>query len=156
MKLSVLRHCEKTAGFRGNPIFYFHSLLLDEIVRWNPKQIKNFSTLKKDIKNSTKGGPKVNNDIKKPFVDHFDTYNGKNGEHLIEVFNDGRKTYYFTKDIPKGTSQATSLDSFKDTTNILPQSSQNLNSNLENISKKPSSFDEWLEELKRKRKFRGR
>ena len=43
-----------------------------------------------------------------------------------------------------------------DSNNIIPPTTQTLNPNLENISKKPSSFDEWLEELKRKRKFRGR
>ena len=39
---------------------------------------------------------------------------------------------------------------------IIPPTTETHNPNLENISKKPSSFDEWLEELKRKRKFRGR
>ena len=108
MKLSVFRHCEETAGFRGNPIFYFHSLLLltDVLLVLHKVATPNLT------------GPKPE------------------GQGLPKPFD------------YKKINQRDSLG-------IIPQSTQNLNPNLENISKKPSSFNEWLEELKRKRRFKG-
>ena len=69
------------------------------------------------------------------------------------------------KSIPDGTSHATSTDSNKDTSNIIPPSQPNLNPNnaktqanlgqnlnQNNTIKPPKSDWEWREWLKRKRK----
>ena len=97
-----------------------------------------------------------NTDPEKIYTSHFEVYRGKNGDHLVDVNKNGKRRYYTTKDTLEGNLRALSTGTFKSDSNIIPPTTETLNPNLENISKKPSSFDEWLEELKRKRKFRGR
>ena len=69
-----------------------------ELSRWNPKQAVNYPTLKKDIKNSVKIADRKNIDKSKPFLKKFDVYQGENGQHLIGVYSDNKRNYYFTND----------------------------------------------------------
>lgn len=88
---------------------------VQEQLRWNPKQGQNYPELIKDIKNA-KQLPDVPNlkPQKKPEVDHYEVYQGKNGKHLIEVNKQGKKRYYITKDTINGTPQAASPGSKDD------------------------------------------
>ena len=40
-------------------------------------------------------------------------YRGKNGDHYIEVFNNGEKRYYITKDTPQTATHTTSTDDLR-------------------------------------------
>ena len=60
-----------------------------------------------------------------------------------------------TPDIVSNQNEMTPSLYLNKDTSIIPQIPQTLNSNLENISKKPSSFGDRLEELKRKRRLKG-
>ena len=83
---------------------------------------------------------------------------GIRGNNLIEVNNDNFRRYYITRSIPDGTSRTTSADSIKDTINIIPSSTQNLNPSQSakvyetSTPQAPKLNDEWLSWLKRKRK----
>lgn len=59
-----------------------------------------------------------------------------------------------TRSTPSGTSHATSTDSTKSANNIIQPLQTNLNPSQSSIQK-PISHNEWLEELKRRRKKRG-
>ena len=123
-----------------------------EQLRWNPQGAINYPELKKDIKNATRLPNEPNKDEGKKFTDHFEVYRGKYGDHLIEVDkNNGARRFYMTRSTPSGTSHATSTDSTKSANNIISSTQNNLNPSQQSIQK-PLSHNEWLEELKRRRK----
>jgi len=96
-----------------------------------------------------------NTDKNKIFTDHFEVYRGSNGDHLIEVNKDGSRRYYMTKSIQDGTSLAASKDSIKDTNSIITNSQSTLNPLVSKQTlQTPKSHNQWLEDLKRKRKNR--
>ena len=126
-----------------------------EILRWNPKIGQNFPELVSDIKHS-KRVENIQNEKPetKIFTDYFEVYRGKLGDHLIDVNKDGSRRYYTTKDTPEGSLRTTSTGTFGSANNIITPSQNNLNPTQPaqpQIPQKLSSFDEWLEELKRKR-----
>ena len=126
-----------------------------EQLRWNPQGATNYSKLKNDLKNAIKLPNEPNKDKTKIFTDHFEVYRGKLGDHLIEVDkNNGPRRFYMTRSTPDGTSHATSTDSIKSANNIIPPSQSNLNPSQQ-ATQKLGSFNDWLEELKRKRKKRS-
>ena len=124
-----------------------------EILRWNPKQAQNFPELTKDIKNAKKQPNMPNNDNEKLYTDHFEVYRGKQGDHLIEVNKNGNRRYYTTKDIPEGSLRAPSTGTLENSS-IIPSFQPNLNPSQQ-ATQKLGSFNDWLEELKRKRKKRN-
>ena len=126
-----------------------------EQLRWNPQGAANYPELKNDIKNATRLPNEPNKDKGKTFTDYFEVYRGKYGDHLIEVDkNNGPKRFYMTRSTPSGTSHATSTDSTKSANNIIQPLQNNLNPSQQSIQK-PLSHNEWLEELKRRRKKLG-
>lgn len=104
---------------------------LQETLSHNPKQAKNFPTLVNDIKNSTRL-PDIPN-IKpeqKPFVTHYEVYQGRNGDNLIEASEDGIRRFYLTKDdVPNGTLRTTNTGSKENTNNIIPHLPNEYNPN---------------------------
>ena len=113
------------------------------------------TTSEKDIKNATRLPNELNKDKGKIFTDHFEVYRGKYGDHLIEVDkNNGPRRFYMTRSTPSGTSHATSTDSTKSANNIIAPIQNNLNPSQQSIQA-PMSHNEWLEELKRRRKKLG-
>ena len=122
-----------------------------EVLRWNPKQAQNFSELTKDIKKSKKLPNMPNKDDEKIYTDHFEVYRGNLGDHLIDVNKNGNRRYYTTKDIPEGSLRAPSTGTFENANNIISSTQNNLNPSQQSIQK-PLSHNEWLEELKRRRK----
>ncbi len=126
-----------------------------EQLRWNPQGAINYPELRNDIKNATRLPNETNKDKGKIFTDYFEIYRGKLGDHLIEVDkNNGPRRFYMTRSTPSGTSHATSTDSTKSANNIIQPLQTNLNPSQSSIQK-PISHNEWLEELKRRRKKRG-
>jgi hypothetical protein len=110
-----------------------------EILRWNPKQDKNFPELKKDIKNAQNVGTRKNIDENKKYLNDFDVYRGKNGEHLIANYDDKNRNYYFTNDeIPSSTVQTTSLTSAKDFNNSITDNAENVNPLVDKKTKMPA------------------
>ena len=90
----------------------------------------------------------------KLFTVHFEVYRGKYGDYLIEVDkNNGSRRFYMTRNTPSGTPHAISTDSTKSANNIIPALQNNLNNSQQPIQK-PLSNEEWLEELRRRRKKR--
>ena len=101
---------------------------LQEILRWNPKQAQNFPDLVNDIKISKRLPDAPNlKPQQKPFVSHYELYEGKNGLHHIEVLKNGEKRFYTTKDTLAGTPQATSQGSNKSINNMINDFSPNFN-----------------------------
>ena len=101
---------------------------IQEQLRWNPQQTQNLPELVEDIKNAQRL-PDVPNTkpLEKPYVSHYEVYRGKNGDHYIEVMQDGNKRFYITKDAYTGTPHATSTGSnvdietsFESPNSILP------------------------------------
>ena len=94
----------------------FTGKALEEQMKHNPKQGQNFPDLISDIKNAKK--PEYSPNIKpeeKPDISHYDVYRGKNGDHYVEISKNKDSRFYITKDdIPKRTTQDTSLDTSKD------------------------------------------
>ena len=125
-----------------------------EVLRWNPKQAQNFSELTKDIKKGKKLPNMPNKDDEKIYTDHFEVYRGNLGEHLIDVNKNGNRRYYTTKDIPEGSLRAPSTGTFENANNIISSTQNNLNPSQQSIQA-PMSHNEWLEELKRRRKKLG-
>ena len=80
---------------KDGKIIYFPKNGAGEQLRWNPKQGQNFPDLINEIKNSTKNRKSPKNDIKdKPNVSHYDVYEGKNGEHFIEVYKNDSSSFH--------------------------------------------------------------
>ena len=113
--------------------------------------------LKKQIKTGTKKSPKY--DYEREDIKGFDIIqNSKNGKtYEYQIANDkvnGNK-FYMVKDITKTDSFPTDWDqhpgSGKSPNNIIQPSYNNLNPSQQSIQK-PLSHNEWLEELKRRRK----
>lgn len=106
----------------------------DENLTWNPKQGQNFPELKRDIKNAKRLPDRINVKAeKKPNIDHYEVYRGKNGDHLIEVFKKDKsgtsqKRYYFTSDTPGGPSRDTIPDSTEGITSMIHDKINNFNS----------------------------
>ena len=127
-----------------------------EVLRWNPKQAQKFPELTYDIKKADRLPNISNMDNEKIYTDHFEVYRGKLGDHLIEVNKNGNRRYYTTKDIPEGSLRAPSTGTFGNANNIITNSSPNLNPQISNQSiQTPKTNEQWLEELKKKRKKRG-
>ena len=98
-----------------NGNFDFSKRGLQEQLRWNPQQAQNFSELVNDIKNAKRLPDAPNTKpLEKPDVSHYEVYRGKNGDHYIEVFNNGEKRYYITKDTPQTATHTTSTDDLRD------------------------------------------
>ncbi len=99
---------------------------------YNPNQmtVPTIQTLPND-KNSTRL-PDIPN-IKpeqKPFVTHYEVYQGRNGDNLIEVSEDGIRRFYLTKDdVPNGTLRTTNTGSKENTNNIIPHIPNEYNPN---------------------------
>lgn len=108
--------------------FEFTRRGLQEILRWNPKQAQNFPDLVNDIKISKRLPDAPNlKPQQKPFVSHYELYEGKNGLHHIEVLKNGEKRFYTTKDTLAGTPQATSQGSNKSINNMINDFPPNFN-----------------------------
>lgn len=73
-----------------------------EQLRWNPQQGQNYPDLINDIKNAERlpDSPNRKPD-QKPNVKGYEVYQGKNGQHFVEVQKSGQKRFYITKDTPK-------------------------------------------------------
>ena len=124
-----------------NGNFDFSKRGVQEQLRWNPKQAQNFSELVNDIKNAQRL-PDVPNTkpLEKPDVSHYEVYRGKNGDHYIEVFNNGEKRYYITKDTPQTATHTTSTDDLRgigtyleSPNNIIPFVYPNYNTPKDNL-----------------------
>ena len=74
---------------------------LKEVLRWNPKQAKNFPILKNDIKHSKEINFESQKHNRKDTITHFEVIKGENGFYIIAVSKDGNKKYYFSRDIPR-------------------------------------------------------
>ena len=114
--------------------------------------------LKKQIKTGVKKDSKY--DYAREDISKFDIIqNSKNGKiYEYQIANDkinGNK-FYMVKDTTKTNSSPTVWDqhpgSGKSSTNIIPPLVNNLNSNTSKPVLKLPSWEEWLEELKRKRR----
>ena len=77
--------------------------------------------------------------LEKPDVSHYEVYRGQNGDHYIEVFNNGEKRYYITKDTPQTATHTTSTDVLRgigtyleSPNNIIPFEYPNYNSQVGN------------------------
>lgn len=108
---------------------------IQEILRWNPMQAQNLPELVNDVKKA-KRLPDVPNlkPEQKPNVSHYEVYQGKNGLHHIEVFENGEKRYYVTKDsiddiekLTKSSDQTTSLGTLSKPNNIINDVTPNIN-----------------------------
>ena len=138
---------------------------MKETITQNPAYVDKVVNLSKNLRNAevVSTAPPIHNH-KYP-IKQFHRLKGDNADYYVAENQKGN--YYFHKVAtpnltgpkPEGQGLPKPFDYKKinqrDSLGIIPQSTQNLNPNLENISKKPSSFNEWLEELKRKRKFKG-
>lgn len=101
---------------------------VQEQLRWNPELAKNFPELKKDLNTAKRLPNEPNKDaLDKKYTKYFEVYRGKNGDHLIERFEDGRRRYYMTKNIPTGTPHATSTGSNRNASNIIPHQNKSFN-----------------------------
>ena len=93
---------------------------MQETLTWNPKQAQNFPDLINDIKNSKRLPDAPNlKPQQKPFVSHYELYEGKNGLHHIEVLKNGEKRFYITKDTLAGTPRDTIPGSNKSINNMI-------------------------------------
>lgn len=98
-------------------------------------QAQNLPELVNDVKKA-KRLPDVPNlkPEQKPNVSHYEVYQGKNGLHHIEVFENGEKRYYVTKDsiddiekLTKSSDQTTSLGTLSKPNNIINDVTPNIN-----------------------------
>ena len=106
----------------------FSGAAVQEQLRWNPKYAQHYDELIKDLKKAIRldNVPNKKTD-EKPFVKHYEVYQGKDGQHNIEVLNDGTRRYYITKDTPTGTPLATSEGSNRSINNILNHDTEKIN-----------------------------
>lgn len=101
---------------------------LQEQLRWNPNQVANFPELITDIKNAERL-PNVLNlkPLEKPEVSHYEVYNGKKGEHYVEVLNSGKKRYYITKDTPRSSDHTTNMGTPRSPIDIINDNPETFN-----------------------------
>ena len=94
---------------------------VQEVLRWNPKQGKNFPDIVNDIKNAPRLPDEPNiKPEQKPNVSHYEVYQGEKGKHYVEVFKNNNKRYYTTKDTPESSDHATSTGTLESPNNIIP------------------------------------
>lgn len=138
-----------------NGDFEFSKRGVQEQLRWNPRQVQNYSELISDIKNAERL-PDVPNlkPEQKPDVSHYEVYRGKNGDHYIEVLKDGSKRYYITKDTINGTPQTSSPSSKVEINNTMNYNPSNLNlytqkdiPSIDNQTTSPAYTRDPLEQL---------
>ena len=118
--------------------------------------------LKKQIQSGQKMRPRY--DYPRDDISSFEiinnSYNNKDYEYQIARDNIQGNKFYNIKDVSDktdsfSTNRNQNPASRKSPIDIILPTTQNLNPNLENISKKPRPFGDWLEELKRKRRLKG-
>lgn len=121
-------------GIKLNDI-EFSNRGIQEILRWNPMQAQNLPELVNDVKKAKRlpDAPNLKPE-QKSNVSRYEIYQGKNGLHHIEVFENGEKRYYVTKDIPidleralKRATPTTSWDVLKNPNNIVNDVTSNVN-----------------------------
>lgn len=106
----------------------FSGAAVQEQLRWNPKYAQHYDELIKDLKKAKRLDIAPNKKPnKKPLVKYYEVYQGKEGQHNIEVLDDGTRRYYITKDTPTGTPLATSEGSNRSINNILNHDTEKIN-----------------------------
>ena len=75
---------------------------LQEVLKWNPEQAKNFPALIDDFKKSKLVYTEDLKHTRKDSISHFEIYEGEKGFYIIAVDNDGKKRYYFTRSLESG------------------------------------------------------
>ena len=139
---------------------YFGNAGIKELKSKSLHNVNLLPDLKKQIKTGTKKSSKY--DYDREDISGFDiienTKNGKNYEYQIAKDNANGNKFYMVKDITKTDSSPTDWNQYpgsgKSPNGIISSSQNNLNPNQQPIPKS-MSYEEWLEEEKRKRKKRG-
>ena len=92
---------------------------VQEQLRWNPQQAQNYPDLIKDLKKAKRlpDEPNLKPD-QKPYVSHYEVYQGEKGIHYVEVSNKGEKRYYITRGVPESESRSTNPRALRDNNNI--------------------------------------